>query len=243
VTDPTSPKTIVPGREVLAPGYHLARHRHLQPYAIVLIAGCFEQVSYAGRVRVCAGDLLIQPALDCHANRLISSGAAILRLPWDDVDGLGGVVPLADLDAVVRAAERDPREAMHLARSATGPHARPRRDWPDDLAAGIVDGDVARLATWAEETGVARETVARGFHAAYGVSPRQFRAELRARDAWLEVVRTRHPLAAIAAATGFADQAHMTRAIRALTGAPPGAWRRDRRTAGFWRDAGAQRPW
>ena len=33
------------------------------------------------------------------------------------------------------------------------------------------------------------------------------------------------PLAEIAAETGFADQPHMTRAITALTGAPPRAWR------------------
>jgi AraC-like DNA-binding protein len=231
-----TPKTIVAGREDLAPGHDLARHRHLHPYAILLIAGRFEQVSYAGRVRVAAGELLIQPTLDCHANRLLSAGARILRLPWDDVDDLGGVVALPDLDAVVRAAERDLREAIALVRAAARPEYRTGADdWPDLLAAEIVDGRVASLGRWAEEAGVARETVSRGFAAAYGVSARQFRAELRARDAWLRIVRTRDRLADIAAAAGFADQAHMTRAIGALTGASPAAWRRDRRTTGLCR--------
>jgi transcriptional regulator GlxA family with amidase domain len=34
------------------------------------------------------------------------------------------------------------------------------------------------------------------------------------------------PLARIAAEAGFADQAHMTRALGALTGRCPGHWRR-----------------
>ncbi|MEO7735173.1 MAG: helix-turn-helix domain-containing protein, partial [Kofleriaceae bacterium] len=91
------------------------------------------------------------------------------------------------------------------------------------------------LAGWAAQHGVARETVARGFAAAFGVSARQFRAELKAREAWLRIVRTPDSLAAIAAAAGFADQAHMTRGVRALTGAAPAAWRRDQRARDFRR--------
>ncbi|MDC0716159.1 helix-turn-helix domain-containing protein [Nannocystis bainbridge] len=40
------------------------------------------------------------------------------------------------------------------------------------------------------------------------------------------VVEGDEPLATIAATAGFADQAHMTRDIRALTGRTPGEWRR-----------------
>jgi AraC-like DNA-binding protein len=43
--------------------------------------------------------------------------------------------------------------------------------------------------------------------------------------AWLALAG-RRPLADIAAETGFADQPHMTRAITALTGVSPRAWRR-----------------
>src|SRR6185436_1839453 len=93
------------------------------------------------------------------------------------------------------------------------------------LAADLLCGHVASLSDWAEHRGVARETVSRAFSAAFGVPARQFRTELRARDAWLRIVRTRESLAQIAAATGFADQAHMTRNIRALTGASPATWR------------------
>jgi AraC-like DNA-binding protein len=239
-------KTIVPGSEDLAPGHNLDRHRHLLPYAIVLIRGRFDQVGYAGRVRVQTGDLLIQPTLDAHSNRMPGlQGATLLRLPWSDVDGLGGVFALADPDAVVRAAERDVGEAARVARLQWSLSPRPRPsadDLPDRLAAEIVEGRVANLAGWAAQVGVARETVSRAFSAAFGVSARGFRAELRARAAWLRIVRTRDSLAEIALATGFADQAHMTRSVRALTGGSPAAWRRDQRTRGLCRELDRSSP-
>ena len=74
--------------------------------------------------------------------------------------------------------------------------------------------------------GLARETVSRGFAAAYGATPSVLRAELRARFAWLRITRGSDGLCNIAADTGFADQAHMTRWIHRITGAPPAAWRR-----------------
>jgi AraC-like DNA-binding protein len=219
----------------------LPRHRHLFAYATLVVHGTFEQVSYAGRARVSAGDLVVQPTLDTHGNLMPRGrGATIVRLPWPDVDGLGGVYSLPDADAVVRAAERDVFEAATLAQSQSARCVprRSERDLPDALARALRDGVVDSLAAWAETACVARETVSRAFSAAYGVSARQFRAELRARAAWLDVVRTRAGLAGIAAARGFADQAHMTRAIHALTGRAPAAWRGDPRIHPLlrWRD-------
>jgi len=219
-------KTIAAGREQLPGGHDLPRHRHRDAYAIVVLRGRFAQTCYAGRLRVVVGDLVIQPTLDTHANQTPSPGVAILRLPWPDVDR-GGVLALADPDAIARAAERDVRAAAALAREqADAGSPRPcGHDLPDLLAAAIGRGEVASLAAWAREAGVARETAAREFTAAFGVSARAFRCELRARAAWLRIVRTSEPLAAIAHATGFADQPHMTRHVHALTGRAPAAWR------------------
>jgi len=117
-----------------------------------------------------------------------------------------------------------------------------RNDWPDLLAADLArDATSERavvstqsdspgpgrmpLSHWADANGLARETLSRGFVAAYGTTPSVFRAELRARAAWLRITRGRDRLSAIASETGFADQAHMTRWIRRLTGASPAAWR------------------
>jgi AraC-like DNA-binding protein len=145
------------------------------------------------------------------------------------------VFAVRDIDAIARAAERDVREAAELAREQRGPRRSQSADLPDLLATRIAVGELTSLSAWAERHGVTRETASREFTAAFGVSARQFRSELKARDAWLRIVRTRTPLADIAAATGFADQAHMTRHVGALTGASPAMWRRDARVAAYRR--------
>jgi AraC-like DNA-binding protein len=129
---------------------------------------------------------------------------------------------------VIRVAERDPHEAAELleekiARLSPAPVAM--HDWPDLLASDIRNYQVG-IADWADAKGLARETVSRGFARVWGTSPSAFRQELRARAAWIDIVTTDDDLAGIAVEHGFFDQPHMTRAIRALTGAPPAAWRR-----------------
>ena len=56
--------------------------------------------------------------------------------------------------------------------------------------------------------------------------PAAFRAQARAQAAFVQIIESRAPFAAIAIETGFADQAHMSRATRALTGRTPAEWRR-----------------
>jgi AraC-like DNA-binding protein len=231
-------KTIAHGREVLSPGYSVPRHRHLAPYAIVVIRGAFDQVGYAGRLRLVAGDLLVQPTLDAHSNAMPRTcGATILRLPWHDIDDLGGAFALRDVDTIARAAERDIVQAVHLVRAQQGEAARRSTvlDLPDLLATDLIENRVASLERWAIDAGITRETASRAFTRAFGVSARQFRAELRARAAWLRIVRSHEALAEIANATDFADQPHMTRHVQRLTGQSPAAWRRDARVAMFRR--------
>jgi transcriptional regulator GlxA family with amidase domain len=95
------------------------------------------------------------------------------------------------------------------------------------LLADLTANGSTEIGVWAEINGLARETVSRGFAAAYGIAPSVLRAELRARSALLRITRGSEGLCRIAADTGFADQAHMTRWIHRLTGAPPAAWRRN----------------
>jgi AraC-like DNA-binding protein len=220
---------ITPGIETLRSSFSLPRHRHLRAYATVVLAGTFEESGYVGRIRATAGDVLIHPALDCHANRMISAGVKLLRLDWPDASG-GGLYRLNEVDAVARTAERDVRQAALLLEDALRKNlSRPpgkRDDWPD-LLAGVLAGNAAtEIGVWAERNGLARETVSRGFAAAYGVAPAAFRAEWRARTAWLRITGGSESLSTIAAETGFADQAHMTRWIHRITGAPPAAWRK-----------------
>ena len=82
------------------------------------------------------------------------------------------------------------------------------------------------LDAWADEHGLRAETVSRGFGRMFGLTPAAFRAEARARNAFALITTSDLPLAQIAAVAGFADQAHLTRSVHALTGSTPGAWRR-----------------
>jgi AraC-like DNA-binding protein len=82
-----------------------------------------------------------------------------------------------------------------------------------------------RIGSWAQSKGRSREHLARQFRSLYGISPVTYRLEAMARRAWRQVLRVEADLADIACDTGFADQAHMTRAVVRLTGSAPGAWR------------------
>ena len=131
----------------------------------------------------------------------------------------------ADPDAVVRLAERDSRAAAELLVEHLRPGTAPLADAPDVLARRLSELEPPRIRAWAEAHGISRSCAFRWFRAAYGVAPARFRVEARARRAWRRILEDAAPLATIAAAEGFADQAHMTRDVRALTGRSPAAWR------------------
>lgn len=224
-------RQITPGIETLPCSFSLPWHRHLRAYATVVLAGSYEESGHVGRIQATAGDVLIHPALDCHANRVISAGLKLIRLDWTDTSGIGGLYHLVDLDELARTAERDVLEATllleHVLRKKSLPSPGRKNDWPDLLLMDLAKDASTEIGAWAEVNGLARETVSRGFAAAYGIAPSVLRAELRARTAWLRITNGPDCLSRIAADTGFADQAHMTRWIHRMTGAPPSAWRRN----------------
>jgi AraC-like DNA-binding protein len=225
-----------PGIESLPEKFALPRHRHLRSYVTVALAGEFFETGYVGRICATPGDVIIHPALDCHSNRMITDGIKIIRLHWHRSYGAPGLHRIESVDAIAKAAETDIEHATSLLREAirTRPCRTPNRrnDWPDLLAAELTHNPSLRISKWSTINGLAPETVSRGFALAYGVAPKVFRAELRTRAAWLQITRSSAPLSAIAAETGFSDQAHMTRWVHALTGATPTFWR------GAWSNAG-----
>jgi AraC-like DNA-binding protein len=227
---PDNFRSIKPGIELMHSSFSLPRHRHLRPYATVVLNGTFDESGYTGRIRAAAGDVLIHPALDCHENVMVSAGVKLIRLEWSDRSGLGGFYHLDDVDMLARVAEKNPEDAAilleNLLRQKSSPSPSQANDWPDQLASALADDRSLEIGTWAEENGLAAATVSRGFQATYGIAPATYRAELRARNAWLGVTRRGEDLATIALDTGFSDQAHMTRWIHRITGATPASWRR-----------------
>jgi len=216
------------GVEKLPPGASVPRHQHVDSYVTLVLGGAYEQMAYSGRLRLEEGALVVQPSFDCHSDRMISNGLELLRLPWRLDLSMGGIYRGCDLDLVQRAAEKDVTEAVGLLREQMAqrrPESSDRRRWSDRLAADLAGNATLSLGEWAEQAGLARETVARGFKAAYGASPARFRLEIRARQAWAACLSGGLDLAAIAQDLGFADQPHMTRAVKWLTGRTPAAWR------------------
>ena len=213
------------GREIWQSGQRIERHRHDRAYVAVVLSGAYEEFGNRGCLRVVAGDVLLHGAFDAHLNRFPRSGAVILNLL--DPAPLPAVAMgrIADLDAVARTAERDPYAALMLLREQLQPLEPAPADWTEALARHLLADPQCCLSRWAREQGLRPETVARGFRKVFGVAPARFRAEGRAHRAFEMIVRAEAPLAEVAATTGFADQAHVTRAVRALTGYSPGAWR------------------
>ena len=80
----------------------------------------------------------------------------------------------------------------------------------------------------AEVAGLSESWLTRGFRASRGQTPQKWLMALRLEAAGAMMPDPKLSLAEIAAACGFADQAHLTRAFRARHGETPGEWRRRR---------------
>jgi AraC-like DNA-binding protein len=213
------------GRERRDGGLLQSRHTHAGAYAAVVLAGGYEETGNRGRFRVHAGDVLFHDAFDAHLNRFDPHGATILNLALTGTANGLRAGRVSDADAIVRTAERDPQVAVHVLEAQLREIHPVVDDWPDLLATEIVRDPSCRLDRWADAHDIVPETLSRGFARVYGTTPATFRAEARARRAFRQIVNTGTSLVEISSVVGFADQAHMTRAVRILTGATPTYWR------------------
>jgi AraC-like DNA-binding protein len=218
--------TAVPAhREQRDGGSWQPRHIHAGAYAALVLSGGYEESGTWGRFRVRAGDVLLHDAFDAHLNRIELRGATTLNLPLTGTRNLFRAGRVSDADAIARTAERDPQAALDVLAAQLREISPVVEDWADLLANEIVRDPSCRLDRWADAHGIVPETVSRGFAKVYGTTAASFRAEIRSRSALRQIIRTGVSLVEIAAYVGFADQAHMTRAVRALTGATPTYWR------------------
>jgi len=113
------------------------------------------------------------------------------------------------------------------------PHPRPAGLTPGDRARAadrvraFLSGEYAAqasLANLAEVAGCSRFAAYRAFRGRFGLSPSDYQRQLRLRAA-RRALAGGTAVADVAAATGFADQAHLTRWFRRCYGITPGAYR------------------
>lgn len=207
----------------------MGRHVHKQAYAALVLSGCYEEAGDLGRLRVQAGDVVLHDGFEAHLDRFPVSGVKLLNisLPVQSAfhPGLGRI---DDPDSIVRIAEENEAEAALLLLSLTGTQETQKpecRDWPDQLAAALMQCPSLSLSHWSQVRGIAPWTISRGFAQVFGISPSAFRVRARTRHAWRAIRTTDAPLASIAGDCGFSDQSHMTRSVKSMTGQGPRAWR------------------
>lgn len=83
-----------------------------------------------------------------------------------------------------------------------------------------------RIASLADELGWSRRHLTTLFRRECGVTPKEFARLARFRASVHQLREPRCDLAAAAAECGFADQSHLTREWRSMTGYAPAEWRR-----------------
>jgi AraC-like DNA-binding protein len=94
------------------------------------------------------------------------------------------------------------------------------------------------LGELAQLTGMSPFALLRAFRAQTGLPPHAYLNQQRVRAARLLLDGGSSP-ADVAAQTGFADQAHLTRHFKRVVGVPPGAYQRERRPACGFRCGGS----
>jgi AraC-like DNA-binding protein len=212
--------------------YDLHRHEHgALPAAVTLLP---PQVAHTGRSATAHGFRKRVLYLDTDVLDLDLVGAAVARPSYDDpllrtrIDQLHRSVaePGSELEAESRLALVGERIRMHLRASSTaaGPGGRrlaaDLRDLLDErLVAGITLAEAAAVL----HTHPAH--LVRSFGAAFGLPPHRYLVGRR-----VEAARRRlldgEPIAAVAAAVGFHDQAHLHRHFTRLVGTTPGRFLR-----------------
>lgn len=203
-----------------------ARHRHDHGYVALVLSGHYEEAGDTGRHRATPGSVLVQRPFHAHADVIGGAGAVILCLPLPADAAALDAGRIDDVDEIVRLCDQDLTEAVAVLFAKLQAARSDAFDWPDALAGSLRKNPDLELGCWAETHGVAPSTVSRGFSRAFGVPPNVYRADQRVLSALRGLNENDAPLAALAAEHGFADQAHMTREVKRVTGFTPGAWRR-----------------
>lgn len=141
--------------------------------------------------------------------------------------------------AIALAASDDPAEALAVAVAGVLARRLPRR-----VAAGRPGTDAARrrvvdaarevlhaqpragVVELARRVGCSPHHLSRAFTQLTGAGVSRYRNQIRVAEAVERISGGETDLSALAADLGFADQAHLTRTVRTLTGSVPSAWRR-----------------
>lgn len=211
-----------------SPGERLARHRHDNGFAAVVLSGGYVEAGDTGRHRVTAGDVILHQAFESHLDQIDRRGAQVLVLPLPFGLSAAARGRVADPDLMARLTAIDAWAAAEALAEGFEPivATSDSEDWPDALARRLLADPDLSISLWAEAKGLHPGSVSRGFQQQFGVTAAAFRATARTHRALAALDDPALSLAQVADDCGFADQAHMTRAVVGLTGSTPRQLRR-----------------
>ncbi len=238
-------------------GLRLPRHAHGTGQLVFVLEGSYRESWERRRsegIDLAPGSVLYRPPDEPHVNVFGPDDVLALTVSYhrDRLAALGSARGPASLPALLddlrprienelRRRDGASRTALEglalllLARlerfgGAFGGSGHPP-EWLADAVRFIERRHAApiSLATVAEAVGCHRATVSAGFRCHLGRSVGRVIRDVRVGRALDAIRSSKRPLAEIAAACGFSDQAHMGRLIKRSTGRTPGAIRRSER--------------
>lgn len=219
------------------------KHAHDSPHVCVVLDGGFMEREKKSWRDVARGTVRVSGAAR-HDIDFSPAGATCLVLEYDlkgfspsnvrfiesdtrlfslalRLRGAGGDDPAARIAQDDLSTELLAQIDRHL-RGRTAPPPL----WLDRIRELIHDsGGLASVADLAREAGVHRVHVARTFRDHYGMPVTSYARKVRVKAALALLASSTHSLSRVALETGYADQAHFTREVRAAVGATPGKLR------------------
>ena len=231
---------LVPG------GTRFRRHEHDTLHLVAVVAGGFVETAGKGLCEVGPGTVRVSPPTRHHIDFgpdgtrciVLELEAGMLAAPDRSVffDRDPRLARLAThVDRVTRRRDLGRGLALEGAtaelvaqvrRRLEGRWPKPAPGWLEEARELLHDAAVPpSLGQLATVVGVHRVTLARAFRDHYGTPVGAYARRLRLERARRLLARGDVAPAAVAASTGFADQAHLTRAFRAAFGVTPGRLR------------------
>jgi AraC family transcriptional regulator len=237
----------------------LARHIHERAIVAVTLTGLFDIGFGSKTLTTRRGWAHVEPATEPHGNTFAASGATVVALEIDPAGMPELLRPVARLldtpwsglsSGAEMAARSLAREIRHpddlsalsmeglvlevlasVARVFAAPEDRAPPPWLLEARDMIHDlfARPPRIGDIAKAVGVHPMRLMRAFQAQYGTSPGSYLRRLRLEWALERLAGSDEPVSAIAAGAGYADQSHLTRAVKRGTGYTPGRYRAIRR--------------
>lgn len=247
---------LVLSETLYARGAIVPRHAHASPLLCLVVSGRFVEQS-RGRTRTLGpGWVLLHPEDEPHAHRfesarsrcftvqlgpgwLASAAQERLRLgaPREEMGGRLAWMVRQLYEEFTRGEDASLLviEGLTLALLGEAVRGTARIDpavprWVS-RARDLVEARIRQplgLTELAAQLDVSPGHLSRTFHRAYGVGLSGYVLLRRVQIACAALADPDAPLAQVALAAGFADQSHLCRSFRRVTGLTPGAWRRRR---------------